>query len=322
MKKTRSTIHIVLFCFLLILIQSYRLQAQENHIQFNVVNDTAHIDASIPEDTLGDLLGIDEDANLFDNVDHGDGMLFSYFNWMPGYNLYQNFDIIRIHYRHTGSAQRDTIDLSGYHHPANFRKTSDYGWRHRRMHRGVDLGYPVGTPVASAWDGMVRISKGSNTGGYGNLVVIRHDNGLETYYAHLSRRLVNPGQIVKAGDIIGLGGNTGRSYGAHLHFEVRYLGIDMNPNKLIDFDNFKLKYDTLYISGYNVSTPNPTPEQLKQQQQPQQAAPARSAQYYKVRKGDNLGRIAQKYHTTVSKLKKLNHLRSDFIREGQKLRVR
>ncbi len=318
MKKKNNTICIVFFAICTLLIVQ-NLHAQENYIQFHVINDTAHIDTEAPQDSLGALLNIDEDTDAFDNVDHGDGMLFTYFNWMPGYNLYQNFDIIRIHYKHVGSAARDTIDLSGYYHPANFRKTSDYGWRRRRMHRGVDLGYPVGTPVAAAWDGIVRISKGSNTGGYGNLVVIRHFNGLETYYAHLSRRLVNPGQIVKAGDIIALGGNTGRSYGAHLHFEIRYLGIDMNPNKIIDFDNFQLKYDTLFLSGYNVSTPNPTPAQLQQQQQPSQAS---TAQYYKVRKGDTLGHIAQKYHTSVSKLKKLNNLKSDFIREGQRLRVR
>ena len=279
-----------------------RLAAQENHIQFNVVNDTARVEAVIEEDSLGNLINSMYDSNL-DNVDHGNGLLFTYFNWMPGYNLYQNFDIVTIHYRHQGSAARDTIDLSGYHHPANFRITSNYGYRHRRMHRG----------------GIVRISKGTaNTGGYGNLVVIRHDNGLETYYAHLSRRLVNPGQTVKAGDIIGLGGNTGRSYGAHLHFEVRYLGNDINPNRLIDFENFKLKYDTLFVSGYTISTPAPA------QTEPQQAKPKPSGnpQYHKVRKGETLGGIAIRYHTTVSKIKKLNHLRGDFIRDGQRLRVR
>ena len=308
--------HIVLLVFLLLGV--CRLAAQENHIRFNVVNDTARIDAVIEEDSLGNLINSMYDSNL-DNVDHGNGLLFTYFNWMPGYNLYQNFDIVTIHYRHQGSAPRDTIELTGYHHPANYRITSNYGYRHRRMHRGVDLGYPEGTPVAAAWDGIVRISKGTaNIGGYGNLVVIRHDNGLETYYGHLSRRLVNPGQMVKAGDIIGLGGNTGRSYGSHLHFEVRYLGNDINPCRLIDFDNFKTKFDTLYISGYTVSVPNPTPQTV----QPDKPKPQTSAQYYKVRKGDNLGKIAAKYHTTVSKIKKLNHLRSDFIREGQRLRVR
>ena len=316
---TRRNLKNPIIFAILLLSSVLRLAAQENHIQFNVVNDTARIDAVIEEDSLGNLINSMYDSNL-DNVDHGNGLLFTYFNWMPGYNLYQNFDIVTIHYRHQGSAPRDTIDLAGYHHPANYRITSNYGFRHRRMHRGVDLGYPEGTPVAAAWDGIVRISKGTaNTGGYGNLVVIRHDNGLETYYGHLSRRLVNPGQMVKAGDIIGLGGNTGRSYGSHLHFEVRYLGNDINPNRLIDFDNFKLKYDTMFVSGYSVSVPNPTQQTV----QPTTPKPvSSSAQYYKVRKGDTLGGIAAKYHTSVSKIKKLNHLRSDFIREGQRLRVR
>ena len=316
---TRRNLKYPIILVFLLLAFVGRLAAQENHIQFNVVNDTARIDAVIEEDSLGNLINSMYDSNL-DNVDHGNGLLFTYFNWMPGYNLYQNFDIVTIHYRHQGSAPRDTIDLTGYCHPAKYRITSNYGYRHRRMHRGVDLGYPEGTPVAAAWDGIVRISKGTaNTGGYGNLVVIRHDNGLETYYGHLSRRLVNPGQMVKAGDIIGLGGNTGRSYGAHLHFEVRYLGNDINPSRLIDFENFQLKFDTLFVSGYSVSVPNPTPNQVTPNNPPKQSG---SPQYYKVKKGDTLGGIAVKFHTTVSKLKKLNHLRGDFIRDGQRLRVR
>jgi len=316
-KKIKRLLILALLCLSFL----WRLEAQENHIQFSVVNDTARIETEIEEDSLGNLINSMYDSNL-DNVDHGNGMLFTYFNWMPGYNLYQNFDIVTIHYRHQGSAPRDTIDLSGYYHPAHYRITSNYGFRHRRMHRGVDLGYPEGTPVSAAWDGIVRISKGTaNTGGYGNLVVIRHDNGLETYYAHLSRRLVNPGQLVKAGDIIGLGGNTGRSYGAHLHFEVRYLGNDINPNRLIDFENCKLKFDTMYVSGYTVSVPNPA-QPTVQPEKPKTSTSSKSAKYYTVRRGDTLGGIAAKHHTTVSKLKKLNHLRGDFIRDGQRLRVR
>ena len=317
---SRLSVKYTILIFLFLLAGLRVFAQQENHIQFNVVNDTVSIEADIEEDSLGNLINSMYDSNL-DNVDHGNGLLFTYFNWMPGYNLYQNFDIVTIHYRHQGSAARDTIDLSGYCHPAKYRLTSNYGYRHRRMHRGVDLGYPEGTPVSAAWDGIVRISKGTaNTGGYGNLVVIRHNNGLETYYAHLSRRLVNPGQMVKAGDIIGLGGNTGRSYGAHLHFEVRYLGNDINPNRLIDFENFKLKYDTMYVSGYTVSVPNPSAQPTVDQ--PAKPKPSGTPQYHRVRKGETLGSIAIKHHTTVSKIKKLNHLRGDFIREGQRLRVR
>lgn len=311
----KRTITLLSLCLLLFAFSN----AQGVYVKFNVINDTASVDNIVGEDSLGNMISSMYDSDL-DNVDHGNGMLFTYFNWMPGYNLYQNFDIVTIHYRHQGSAARDTIVLSGYHHPAEYRITSNYGFRHRRMHRGVDLGYPEGTPVSAAFDGIVRISKGTaNTGGYGNLVVIRHYNGLETYYAHLSRRLVNPGQIVKAGDIIGLGGNTGRSYGSHLHFEVRYLGLDIDPNRIIDFDNFKLRYDTMYVSGYTVSTPAPAPQVQQAQTTTRRSS---SPVYYKVRKGDYLGAIARKHHTTVSKIKKLNRLRSDNIREGQRLRVR
>ena len=319
MKHHTINTYIVSFiALIMILLSSSKIYAQENHIQFSVINDTAHVENDAPEDSLGNIMGIDEDPKYFDNIDHGEGMLFTYFKWMPGYNLYQNFDVLSVHYRHIGSAAPDTIVLGDYVHPAQYKVTSNYGYRHGRMHRGIDLGYPVGTPVMAAFDGIVRVSKGNNTGGYGNLIVIRHNNGLETYYGHLSRRLVNPGQIVHAGDIIGLGGNTGRSYGAHLHFEIRYLGMDINPNRVVNFDEYKLKYDTLYISGYNVGTKYVEPKEVK----PAPSKPRVTAVYYKVKPGDCLGSIAGKYHTSVSAIKKLNHLRSDNIRDGIRLHVR
>jgi len=183
------------------------------------------------------------------------------------------------------------------------------------MHYGVDLGYPTGTPVVAAFDGIVRISK-SNAGGYGNLIVIRHDNNLETYYGHLSKRMVNPGQLVRAGDTIGLGGNTGRSYGSHLHFETRYLGTPFNPAKIIDFNNFNLIADTLYTSGeaVKVSTP-PVAKKVE-------TSPANNKVYHRIRDGESLSTIARKYRTSVSAIKRLNGLRSDFIRAGRTLRVR
>jgi murein DD-endopeptidase MepM/ murein hydrolase activator NlpD len=185
------------------------------------------------------------------------------------------------------------------------------------MHWGVDLPFPEGTPVVAAFDGIVRIST-YNNGGYGNVVVLRHDNRLETYYAHLYRRLVNPGQIVKAGDTIGLGGNTGRSRGPHLHFETRYLGQHFNPARIIDFQNYKLACDTLYIGGKTLKTNTDPMATVTQNGQQNDFYP----QYITIRKGDTLGGLAKKYHTTVDKLKKLNNMRSDFLREGQKLRVK
>lgn len=130
------------------------------------------------------------------------------------------------------------IDVSEYTTPTPGHVTSNYGYRSRfgRMHYGIDLKLQVGDTVRAAFTGKVRLTKYEGRG-YGYYVVIRHDNGLETVYGHLSRFLVKPNQFVKAGDPIALGGNTGRSTGAHLHFETRYLGIPINPAAIIDFEN-------------------------------------------------------------------------------------
>ncbi|PLX01784.1 MAG: metalloendopeptidase, partial [Marinilabiliales bacterium] len=123
-----------------------------------------------------------------------------------------------------------------YYHPVDNRVTSDFGVRKWRFHYGIDVKLNTGDPVHASWDGVVRISRYSRS--YGNVVVIRHDNGLETLYAHLSKRLVKTDSLVHAGEVIGLGGNTGRSYGSHLHFEVRYFDEAINPRDIIDFDNY------------------------------------------------------------------------------------
>ena len=115
----------------------------------------------------------------------------------------------------------DLVDsLKCYHYPHKGSIRSKYGIRHRRRHQGVDIPIKTGDPVYATFNGRVRISE-YNRGGYGNLIIVRHDNGLETYYGHLSERLVQSGEWVEAGQIIGLGGSTGRSTGPHLHFETR-----------------------------------------------------------------------------------------------------
>ncbi len=135
-------------------------------------------------------------------------------------------------------AQKD-IDVAGFVAPLkNCRISSPYGWRPRfgRMHRGVDLTLSVGDTVSSAFDGKVRLVK-YEARGYGHYVVVRHDNGMETVYGHLSRALVRPNQRVRAGEAIALGGNTGRSTGPHLHFETRFMGLAVNPEAIIDFQH-------------------------------------------------------------------------------------
>lgn len=129
------------------------------------------------------------------------------------------------------------IDLRGFVMPTTSTKvTSRYGYRpsFRRMHKGLDIKVYTGDTIVSAFDGKVRVVR-YDAGGYGYYVVVRHKNGLETIYGHLSKQLVVADQEVKAGEPIGLGGNTGRSFGSHLHFETRLLGAAINPELLFDF---------------------------------------------------------------------------------------
>lgn len=141
--------------------------------------------------------------------------------------------------------QKATIDVSRYHMPHPGPVSSPYGWRPRfgRMHKGVDISLHVGDTVRAAFDGRVRITN-YEARGYGNYVVVRHTNDLETVYGHLSKFLVKNGDYVKAGTPIALGGNTGRSTGPHLHFETRYMGYAINPAGIFDFANQTTHTDT------------------------------------------------------------------------------
>ncbi|MFM7671965.1 MAG: peptidoglycan DD-metalloendopeptidase family protein [Bacteroidota bacterium] len=129
--------------------------------------------------------------------------------------------------------------------------SSAYKWRWGRQHHGVDLGLKTGEPIYAAWDGVVRYAQWNN-GGYGNCVVIRHKNGLETLYGHMSKLLVSPNQYVTSGDIIGLGGSTGHSSGPHLHFEIRYKDFSINPELIIDYDTRTLRLDTFQFVRANI----------------------------------------------------------------------
>lgn len=137
------------------------------------------------------------------------------------------------------------IDISGYYPPVKTYVTSNFGYRPRfgRVHKGVDLKVQVGDTVVSAFDGVVRITRYERAG-YGYYVVVRHDNGMETVYGHLSRFLVKPNQRVRAGQPLALGGNTGRSTGPHLHFEARFMGLAINPAEIFDFQNHMPLSDT------------------------------------------------------------------------------
>lgn len=187
--------------------------------------------------------------------------------------------------------------------------TSKYGPRRRRMHRGIDLKVQKGDTIRAAFDGRVRI-RAYERKGYGYYLVLRHPNGLETIYGHLSKFLVGLNDIVHAGEPIGLGGSTGRSTGPHLHFETRFLGQAINPADIIDFEE-GVPYQDEYIFR-NVKI-NGRKSNIYTSSNNQMV-------YYQVKSGDTLSKIARKYGTTVSELCRLNGMKStSILRVGQNL---
>jgi len=200
------------------------------------------------------------------------------------------------------------IPMAGFRLPAPGYVTSPYGWRRNRMHKGTDIKVQVGDSIRAAWGGQIRIV-GWDPRGYGYFVVMRHDNGLETVYGHLSRPLVDEYEQVPAGYVIGLGGNTGRSTGSHLHLEIRYLGEALDPATVIDFSNGQLKNANEFVIGIKA---------MKQKRAEQAAM-----KWHKVRQGDTLSGIAKKYGTSVKALCRLNNIKETKILQiGQKIRVR
>ncbi len=206
--------------------------------------------------------------------------------------------------------------------PFDGQVTSRYGYRKGRYHNGIDIDLETGDTVRAAWSGIVRYAR-YNAGGFGNLVIIRHYNGLESFYAHLDQLLCAPNQEVKAGDVIGLGGNTGRSYGSHLHFELRFYDAPINPEEVIDFDNQIFKDHNLLIHrGLFRPGAKPTDYNVVDEEH-HTTVPKPVKKYYKVRSGDNLTRIAQKNNTTVERICKLNGIRpTTTLQVGRSLRVK
>lgn len=237
--------------------------------------------------------------------------------------------------------QTAIIDVSKFVMPHPGYVTSPYGYRKRfrRQHKGIDLKVYIGDTIRAAFDGKVRLTNFERRG-YGYYVIVRHVNGLETVYGHLSKFLVEPDQIVKAGDPIALGGNTGRSTGSHLHFETRYMGYPINPAAIFDFANQTVHTDeytfdkSTYQKARNYDPAANTEyankfraEYLKTHPQAaaQQAAAGNKKQssYYTVRKGDTLSKIATRNGSTVKKICQLNKISSSAtLRPGQKLRLR
>jgi murein DD-endopeptidase MepM/ murein hydrolase activator NlpD len=259
---------------------------------------------------------------------------------LPGTDLYQDWDNRYVSRANGILPDEYRIDLRGFHMPTSSRVvTSNFGARWGRQHKGLDIKVYIGDTICAAFDGKVRIVR-YEPRGYGNYVVIRHDNGLETVYGHMSKQLVRENQEVKAGQPIGLGGNTGRSTGSHLHFETRLCGVALNPALMFDFKNQDVvdNFYTFRKSSYDNESAQATrlrgvggtataSAEPRNQKEVAAATPARtnnvssSTRFHKVNKGETLYSIARKRGTTVDKLCKLNHIGKNFrLTPGQVLK--
>ena len=269
---------------------------------------------SFSQDLLVRQAPIDKKMRAIDSVALqrmiGDEMLEN-----PAANLYPEWNNEYAHRYDVEMPEEYKIDLRHFCMPTPSRRiTSNYGYRasFRRQHKGLDIKVYIGDTIRSAFSGKVRIVK-YERGGYGKYVVIRHPNGLETIYGHLSKQLVAENQIVKAGEPIGLGGNTGRSTGSHLHFETRFLGQAINPAEMFDFvaqdvtgDYYIFRSGKKSRAASKSTTARPKPT----------ARPR--TKIHRVKSGESLSVIAAKHGTTVAKLCKLNGItRKTILRPGQ-----
>ncbi len=253
--------------------------------------------------------------------------------------LYEDWSNMYVH-RETALPDSFLIDLREFAMPTSSRRiTSNFGARWGRQHKGLDVKVNTGDTIVAAFSGKVRIVR-YEPKGYGKYVVIRHPNGLETIYGHMSKQLVKEDQEVVAGEPIGLGGNTGRSTGSHLHFETRLCGTALNPALMFDFNNqdvvgdFYMFRKATYNQESIVATrlrgvggqggEDTTDYALLAQQQPKKQEPAakrnsrssrqqEQSSYHKVRRGETLSHIARKHGTTVAAICRLNRITKDVV---------
>ena len=257
-------------------------------------------------------------------------------SWVKVAGYYAIWDTHNINpYRVDGRRIRDTLTLRlvdpDRQHFAQMPLvttpvTSGFTFRWGRWHFGVDLDLETGDSVRAAFDGVIRISKWDG-GGYGNYLLVRHYNGLETLYGHLSKPLLPVGTFVRAGQVIGLGGSTGRSTGSHLHFEVRYEGNPINPTYVYDFPDYKLRGETFTITSalfnyYNQALRSGGSSRSRGRSRRGEPSAARQVVTHKVRSGDTLSEIANRYGLRVSALKRLNPALRGKLQPGKKLRLK
>ena len=240
----------------------------------------------------------------------------------PAADLYEDWNN---HYAHRATALPDTfkINLRGFCMPTDNRVvTSNFGARWGRQHKGIDVKVYIGDTIRAAFSGKVRMVK-YEAGGYGKYVVIRHGNGLETIYGHMSKHLVAEDEIVEAGQPIGLGGNTGRSTGSHLHFETRLCGVALNPALMFDFKNqdvvgdYYMFYRDTYqkesivanrLRGVGGKGKIEADEDTELAIAAPAASYAKDVKFHKVKRGETLASIARKRGTTIEEICRLNRI--------------
>ena len=288
-----------------------------------------------------------------DTLDIADGRLLLVLKddhtwyYIKNFKLLEEEDVFRDHWTvNTTDPYRIPLDSLPLHNtillvdststfvcPNQTKVFSKFGYRHGRRHQGVDLPLKTGTPVVAAFDGRVRASTYSK--GYGNLVIIRHENGLETFYGHLSKREVEVGDWVRAGDEIGLGGSTGRSTGPHLHFETRYQGYAFDPEWIADYETGELRKNVFvlrrsYLDAHSRYTPESVDEEEEiyadeeriVEEEKRLAAERAAIRYHIVKNGESLSVIARKEGKSLNAVIKLNPgINPDKLSIGQKIRV-
>lgn len=236
--------------------------------------------------------------------------------WVTAFEYYASWDSKKINiYDFDPKNFKDSVQIklydpffgSNWSPPLKDTKiNSEFGFRRYRLHHGTDLKLSTGDPVFNVFDGIVRM-KSYDRNGYGYYVLVRHRNGLETLYGHLSKISVEIGQEIRAGEVLGLGGSTGRSTGPHLHFEIRYQGLSINPTEIFDFNLGRVKMDVYTITSSSF----------------EHVIDAQEAVYHRVRSGQNLGVIARQYGVSINQITRLNGISTrSILRVGQRLRVR
>ena len=289
-----------------------------------------HKDLIARQENIGNQISVKDTQDFLDNLfkDEAEPELDIYTEgWnSKSVNAYAGMEV----------PDMQTIDVSNFAMPCPGYVTSPYGYRprFRREHKGIDLKLQTGDTVYAAFPGRVRLTNFERRG-YGHYVILRHPNGLETVYGHLSKILVKPDQDVKVGEPIALGGNTVRSFGSHLHFETRYMGTPINPAAIFDFANQTVHTDTYTFDKDTYKKPRnfdpaANTEYARQYRatHPQKATASSSSgskgsKSYTIRRGDTLSRIASRNGVTVRQLCRLNGMTTKTkLTPGKKIRLR